>query len=469
MSDTIFNAPPTVGRFLGSNKRVRAIVGPIGSGKSSGCNVEIPKRARCQKAWQGKRFTRFAVVRNTYRELEDTTRKTFAQWMPEGWGEWREKDFSFQIETQDVVSEVLFRALDKPKDVKKLLSLELTGCYFNELREIAQAVFNGMRGRVGRYPKMDEGGPTWYGVWGDSNPWATTSWQYSIFNEKRPESFALFEQPDGLGPGAENLENLVPGYYTELQEGMDQEWVDEYIRAKYPRADRGSVYGHLVADMKARESVSAFEHASDGCFLALDLGISDSFAMWWFRFGKDRGIDVVDHYEAHGRPLSHYFDVIDKRGWQLRQIFLPHDARARSLQTGQSTQERFLGRYPGLACIGPELSVDDGIQAARWVLEQSTTRIHSRCQAVTGPEDCDGIAALAAYRYKYDETKEVYSKTPVHDWASHTADAFRYLACAVRFSEYMTRPKPEPVTEVTSKPLTLEGLWNTAPTRNKRV
>lgn len=444
--DIAYTAPKTVGRFLGSNKRVRAIVGPIGSGKSSGCNLELPKRARTQAPWQGKRFTRFAVVRNTYRELEDTTRKTFEQWVPEELGGWREKDFAFEMEFEDVVSEVLFRALDKPRDVKKLLSLELTGCYFNELREIAQPVFNGMRGRVGRYPSMAKGGPTWYGVWGDSNPWASTSWQYALFNEKRPEGFGLFEQPDGLGVDAENVNNLVPGYYADLCLGMDQAWVDEYVRAKYPRADRGSVYGHLIADLKARGGAGDFEHGNDGCFLAVDLGYSDAFAMWWFRFGPNRGIDIVDHYEASGRTLAHYFDVIDQRGWGLRKIFLPHDARAKTLQTGQSTQERFVARYPGTAVIGPELSPEDGIQAARWVLEQPTTRIHSRCQSVTGPEDLDGIAALAAYRYKYDEDKEVFSKTPLHDWASHTADAFRYLACAVRFSEEMSRPPPPPPT-----------------------
>lgn len=439
-----YNAPPTVGRFLGSNKRVRAIVGPIGSGKSSGCNVEIPRRARCQRAWQGKRFTRFAVVRNTYRELEDTTRKTFEQWMPDGWGEWREKDFTFHIETQDVVSEVLFRALDKPRDVKKVLSLELTGCYFNELREIAQPVFNGMRGRVGRYPKMDEGGPSWYGVWGDSNPWASTSWQYEVFNRKRPEAFGLFEQPDALGPDAENIGNLVPGYYTDLCAGMDQEWVDEYVRALYPASDRGSVYGHLLAALRERGGVCEFEHGRDGVFAVMDLGISDSFAIWWFRFGPSRGVDVVDHYEAHGRPLSHYFDVLDGRGYQYRKMFLPHDARARSLQTGASVQEAFMARYPGLVAMVPELSIADGLQASRWLLEQESTRFHSRCELVTGPEDINGLDALAAYRYEYDEDRKVYKKTPLHDWASHSSDDFRYLACACRFSEFLTRPEPQP-------------------------
>ena len=112
----------------------------------------------------------------------------------------------------------------------------------------------------------------------------------------------------------------------------------------------------------------------------------------------------------------------------------------------------------------------DGLQAARWLLEQPTTRIHPRCSQVTGEEDVDGVDALASYRYEYDEEKKVYKKTPLHDWASHSADAFRYLAIATRFSEYMTRPPPPPKkVEVVAKPLTLDELWKTAPKKSQRV
>lgn len=449
-----YDAPPTVGDFMSSDAFVRAIVGPLGSGKSSGCNMEFLRRSVEQKRGpDGRRRTRWVVVRNTYRELEDTTRRTFAQWIPEELGRWNEKDFTFEMAFNDVESEVLFRALDRPEDVKKLLSLEVTGCYFNELREIAKPVFDGMQGRVGRYPARKDGGPTWYGVWGDSNPWAETSWQYELFNENLPTGFELFQQPGGMAANAENVENLPPGYYERLCHGKDQEWIDEYVHAKYPASDRGSVYGHLLQQLRGRGGIADFTHPNDGVFVAVDLGVSDSFAIWWFRFGPSRGVDVIDHYEAHGRPLSHYFDVIDGRGYDYQKIFLPHDARARTLQTGVSTQDFFMRRYPGLAIIGPELSVPDGMQAARYILEQPSTRIHARCASVTGPEDIDGIDALACYKYEYDLARQVYKKTPLHDWSSHTADAFRYLACAARFSEIATRPDPPPPAPIQAVPV----------------
>lgn len=438
-----YNAAPTVGRFLGADAFVRAIVGPVGSGKSSGCIMEILRRATEQaRSPDGKRRTRFAVIRNTYPELRDTTRKTFEQWIPPELGRWHEQSFTFHMGFGDVACEVLFRALDRPEDVKKLLSLELTGAYINEAREIPKSVLDVLQSRVGRYPSKKDGGPTWFGVWMDTNPWPTTSELYKLFSEQRPEGFELFEQPSGLAANAENVENLPPGYYERLCHGKDKAWVDEYVRAQYPNADRGSIYGEQLAALKARGGLCDFEHGKGGVFVFADLGISDAFCLWFVRFGPERCVDFIDHYEAHGKSVQHYFQVIKDKGFTLTKIFLPHDARQRSLITGTSVQDAFEEAFPGLVVIGPAHSIADRLQASRWVLEQPDTRIHVRCRNVTGPEDIDGVKALESYKYEWDEADKVYKKTPKHDWASHSADGFGYGAIAVRFSEYMTRPPP---------------------------
>jgi hypothetical protein len=466
-----YDAPPTVRRFMDSSAFVRAVVGPVGSGKSSGCIMEILARACEQrKGPDGKRRTRFAIIRNTYPELRDTTRKTFEAWIPAELGKWHEQSFTFHLCFGDVDCEVLFRALDRPEDVKKLLSLELTGAYINEAREIPKSVLDVLQSRVGRYPSKKDGGPTWFGVWMDTNPWPTTSELYKLFSEQRPEGFELFEQPSGLADNAENVENLPPGYYARLCHGKDQAWVDEYVKAKYPNADRGSVFGDSLAALRARGGICEFEHERDGVDVFADLGIADSFALWFMRFGQNRGVDVVDHYEAHGRSLRHFFDLIRSKPLIIRRIFLPHDARQRNLVTGASVQDEFEREFPGKVVIGPPVSVADGHQAARWLLEQKTTRIHIRCREVTGPEDIDGVRALESYRYDWDEANKVYKKTPKHDWASHSADAFRYLAVAVRFSELMTRPPPEKAPPALKPPeYTLESLWKTAPKRSNRI
>jgi hypothetical protein len=152
---------------------------------------------------------------------------------------------------------------------------------------------------------------------------------------------------------------------------------------------------------------------------------------------EHRQPDVIDHYEAHGKPMSHYFDVVDAKPYQYVKHWLPHDARAKTLQTGSSILEQAMQHWPGKVAIVPQLSIADGLQAGRWLLQQPM-RIHPRCG--------EGIEALRQYHYEYDEDTKAFGMKPEHDWSSHTADAFRYLACVVKHSELITRkaapPKP---------------------------
>jgi phage terminase large subunit len=449
--DIDYAAPPTIWRFMESDAPVRALIGPFGSGKSSACVVELFRRAVQQaRGPDGLRRTRFTVVRNTYPELRDTTRKTFEEWIPAELGVWRERDFAFDIEFNDVRSEILFRALDRPDDIKKLMSLELTGAWINEAREVPRAVFEVLEGRVGRYPSVARGGCTWSGVFCDSNPWARNHWGYMLFSQGKvigsdgkaimiPESarakYALFEQPGGRSPEAENVEHLPAGYYDRLAIGKDSDWITSYVDGGYPEASEGSIWGAAIAELEERGGLAEFTHETDGVFTVWDLGISDSTAIWFFRYGPGRVPHVVDYYEEHGQALSHYFDVLDSRGYRYEKHFIPHDARARTLVTGSTVEEQLVEHWGRRAvAIVPGLSLLDGVQAGRWLLEQEGLRIHPRCEA--------GIEALRAYHYRWDDDAKVYSRQPEHDWSSHAADAWRYLAIVVRPVERLTRPKP---------------------------
>jgi hypothetical protein len=434
-----FEAPPVVSRFMDSDAFVRVIHGPVGSGKSSGCILEILRRALEQEPnAKGVRDTRWVVVRNTYRELEDTTRKTFEQWLG-ALGEWREKDFAFDIDRPladgtHIRCEVLFRALDKPQDVKKLLSLELTGGYINELREVPKVILDGLQMRVGRYPKKSEGGATWYGVWADTNPWAETS-EYAELFASKPESFELFRQPSGLAPNAENKENLPDAYYERMSAGKDAAWIAEYVEGKNPRTDKGVIYGEWIAALRERGGVLPFDHPKDGVFAILDLGVSDSTSIWWVRLGKGGALDVIDWYENSGFGASHYFAVLKgeapegvpaefvPKRYELLRIYLPHDAKQRTFQTGVSTLDQFITTFPGRVGLVPELDVASGIDGGRWLLEQPI-RVHSRCEA--------GLKRLGLYRFEWDEVRKVFKKTPLHDWTSHAADGWRYVAAVYK-------------------------------------
>lgn len=265
---------PTIAEFSASNAFVRGVIGPFGSGKSSGCVVEFPYRAQRQaKGRDGIRRTRWAVVRNTYSELRDTTIQTFHNWLPPHmFGKWHASDHRYVVKAfPETEFEVLFRALDRPEDAKKLLSLDLTGAWVNEARETPWPVIDALMGRCGRYPPTDQGGCTWSGLWMDTNPPDTDSDWYRFFEEKswrkdfdvlaregklppgvrRPEDYAaIFHQPSGMSPRAENLKNLTAGYYARLGIGKSDEWKKVYIDGRYGFvSDNKAVYPEYNDDL----------------------------------------------------------------------------------------------------------------------------------------------------------------------------------------------------------------------------
>ncbi|ABR91436.1 Uncharacterized conserved protein [Janthinobacterium sp. Marseille] len=161
----------------------------------------------------------------------------------------------------------------------------------------------------------------------------------------------------------------------------------------------------------------------------LDLGFTDDTAIWWFQVGKE--LRIIDCYSTHGMPIAHYNDVLHAKNYKYGDwLWLPHDARAKSLQTGRSIEEQFrsLGWKPR---ITPELGLIDGIQAARLTLAECY--IDTKCG--------EGLDALKQYQREYDEDKKCFRDKPRHDWTSHYADAFRY-ACLVWREEM--KPKEQP-------------------------
>jgi hypothetical protein len=240
----------------------------------------------------------------------------------------------------------------------------------------------------------------------------------------------------------------------ERRSGMEEALIRQEYLCDFSAALVGSVWGDLVEALEKRGGLSEFEHPNDGVHTVWDLGISDATAIWFFRLNAQGMPDVVDYLEATGKPLSYFMDEVDRRGYRYDRHWLPHDARARTLQTGVSTIEMLVKRWgTDRVAIGPELSFADGIQAARWLLQQPM-RVHPRCG--------EGIEVLRQYHYVWDEDRKAFGRKPEHDWSSHGADAFRGLACVVRASDRLTR-RPDnarkPVAPV-DRGVTLDELWS---------
>lgn len=243
-------AEATAKRFHRSNAFVRGLRGPIGTGKSVTCCMEIVRRAREQAPYEGVRRSRWAAIRNTYPELKSTTIKTWEDWVP---GDVARTKFDspivslFATNLDDgtrIECEVLFLSLDRPADVKKLKSLDLTGVWINEASELPKAVLDMSTGRVGRYPSKAMGGASWSGVIMDTNSPDDDHWWYKIAEVDRPDGYEFFSQPGALlqtdtgyvpNPDAENVKNHILGYEYWLRQipGKDPQWIKVFVLGQY--------------------------------------------------------------------------------------------------------------------------------------------------------------------------------------------------------------------------------------------
>jgi len=265
---------------------VRALMGPIGSGKSVTCVIDLIIIATQQEPDQfGVRRTRFAIIRNTYRELLDTTVETFFTWVDKDSGHWSSLNMTFSLEQAlgdgtVMKSEFLFRALDKPDDIKKLLSLEITAAWINEAREISKAVFDMVQGRVGRYPPPVLGvEPTFFGVILDTNPCDVDHWWYKLFEENLPDNHKYFKQPSGESKEAENIKNLPRNYYKNMRAGKTKEWINVYVHGMYGFITDGKpVYPEYNDDIHHTDE-NYMPDKSKPIYIGIDFGLTPAAAL----------------------------------------------------------------------------------------------------------------------------------------------------------------------------------------------
>lgn len=235
-----YTAPPVVADFMLSDAFVRVIKGPVGSGKTTGLIMEILRRAISQaKGPDLMRRTRWAIVRTTLSQLRMTILLDLLSWFRE-FAEYKVSEQLVTLRFNDVIAEIYLIPLEDEEDQKRLLSMQLTGAVMNECTELALDLVSAIAGRVGRYPSKADGGPTWFGVFGDCNAPVEGSEWWKMMEEDRPYDWQVFHQPSGLSPEAENLENLPPGYYERLSLNPNTDWVRRYVESEYGEDPSGT-------------------------------------------------------------------------------------------------------------------------------------------------------------------------------------------------------------------------------------
>jgi len=204
----------------------------------------------------------------------------------------------------------------------------------------------------------------------------------------------------------------------DMRRQMTPEQYDQEAECSFQAAIIGAYFGReMEAALQAGRVAPNLYDPGLEVHTAWDLGMSDHTVIWMFQQSA-MDIRLVDYYAANGYGLDHYAKVLQERGYKFGRHLLPHDVEVKELGTGRSRLETLRGLGINGEVVR-KLNVEDGINAVR--------RIIPRCW-FDKDKTAEGIKALRQYRREWDDLRKVFYERPLHDWASHPADAFRYLA-----------------------------------------
>lgn len=475
----VWNPPGEVCRqFVASDALLCGIRGPYGSGKSTACIAKLIRNLTQQKPGpDGVVRRRTAVIRNDYPKLTTTTIKTWHEWLPRTIGHWVDKGPPMHRIAADAPVklewEVIFLALDTPADLDKLLSMDLSDAWINEAREIPKAILDGLTGRVGRFPRsvrdaqgnvlftcaapqivMDTNSPDtdhWWAKMADFKDAEMRARDLEIEDQLRligtlrpnQELSRFFAQPSGRTAEAENLQNLMPGYYERLMAGKSDEWIKVYVDGLYGFVlDGKPVYPEYKDNLHCKEF---------GLNRALPLYVGIDFGL--------TPTAVIGQRSVHG-------------GWRIHSELVTEDMGA--LQFGQLLRTVIQERYSNyeVAAITGDPAGDSraqtdmttpfqilkavGIVAQPAVTNDPIRRresfayylnlirdggpamlIHPQCQRLRK-------ALAGGYHYRRVEVagEERYHDAPVKDMNSHVAEAAQYMLLGAGETSEVLRPSP---------------------------
>ena len=461
-----YTPPPTVRDFI-LDYRPGAlfydyIIGPVGSGKTTGLFFKLVYMAGLQEKSpiDGIRHSRAVIVRNTFPQLRDTTIPSWRYWFKDGIaGEWMKTENRFILRFADIECEVLFRALDTPDDVDRVLSLEVSFVIFDEFVNLNKPIVEAIAGRAGRYPPAIDGGCTNWGVWGSSNPGNEDSWWYEhLIANPLPKHTSLFVQPPGNTPEAENWENL-PGkrnYYVDQAEGKSAEWIKQFIECQWGF----SLDGRPVFSMFRPDLHVSKRPLIPNPYLQLVIGVDP---------GRQMGAIVIGQEDLHGRLLiydeiltrgkgaerviaEHLMPLLRHKYANFKPIIAPDPAAANGGQTDERSvidvyRRHFPVKYDTNNTLTPRLSA----------VEHYMTRLTEVGPALLLDPGCKILARAFGGGYRYTvNRKELESATPEKNMYSHPSDAAQYLAKHFRMlSAKVEKDKKLPVRRSYGTPHTL--------------
>lgn len=272
-----------------------------------------------------------------------------------------------------------------------------------------------------------------------------------------PDWFA--EQLSALDTGALSPDDLdaARGEYCALYgEDLGNMLFEQEYLVSFNAAVMGAIYGKEMVQVRREGRVTNEELHTPGypVHRAWDIGVRDDTSIWWFQVVGPQ-VYILDCYSKPGvSDIAEFASMIkekdEQRGWNdgcQGVDYVPHDARQKVWGMKKGRLETMLeeGLNPRVV---EGMSILDGINAARRTLPRCV--FHERCEEV-------GLPALEQYQREWDDDHKVFRQTPLHNWASHLADAFRYLALAWR-EAYVAPPRPEPSLVMADDRMTLDQI-----------
>lgn len=432
------NLAPTVSDYYLDDSFVSLIIGPIGSGKTLGSILKLDRLIHEQEPDNdGIRRTRIAVIRNTSVELRDTTIKSFEGYYKDllkfNWG-----NLTAVYEHGDIKAEFLFRALDRPEDMRKLLSLEITFAYINELRELPREALENVTSRLGRYPYPTDGkGATKSMCISDSNAFDNETWIYKLFMEEKPKHWSMFIQPpalledDSVNPDAENLENLPYEYYRKQTEGKSKDYVDVMYKVKFIPLQTGKpVYSEYTDNFHCvrhedlqppSTSLPLICGGDNGRWSAFLIGQMDTLGR----------LVIFDEITSEDLNLTQFGEIISSymrkhySGYGFESWIDPWAANTR----GQVTDDTMFKVYnnsglnPRVSYTGSPMTMVEAVKAklGKIIINQPAILISDKCISLRK-------ALNGGYQFRrINVSGQRYAEKPDKDRYSHVANAMEFL------------------------------------------
>lgn len=314
--------PITAQHFHDSSAFVRILFGAVGCGKTSTCCMEIMRKAIIQEpsAMDGCRYSRWLVVRNTYPELRSTTIKDWEGWFPPDYfgSVVYDSPIRHEIQFDDVRLTVWFISMDNPKDIKKMLGMQLTGVWLSECRELPSLVLDMATQRVGRFPDKQFGKPSWYGVIGDTNPCSSRHWIYNMFEVSKKKDYEIFKYAPALikkgdewipNVDADYVQNLSLGYDYYLRQitGKPDEWIKIYIGGEY-----GEIFNNekIYPEFSHRVHVDDTILANPGLALALAFDFGYTPACILTQRQRDGSLLVLEEFTSRNIAPEAFAEIV---------------------------------------------------------------------------------------------------------------------------------------------------------------